>query len=75
MSAAFERARITALDSQRKAEALRESKPASSVFIPPKKREIATLCDWVADNPSFKQSRAYNKLLDAYFEAVTTNCL
>jgi hypothetical protein len=28
------------------------------------------LSDWIADNPSFKQSRAYHKLLDAYYEAV-----
>jgi hypothetical protein len=71
----FERARIAALDSQRKAEALRESKPLTTCFVPPKRRDVVTLCDWVADNPSFKQSRAYSKLLDAYFEAVTHNCL
>lgn len=74
MSAAYERSRIVVLDAQRKADAMRESKPASNVFVPPKKREIATLCDWVADNPSFKQSRAYNKLLDAYWEAIGHSC-
>lgn len=70
----FERSRIAALDTQRRAEALRESKPASLVFIPPSRRAVSTLCDWVADNPDFKHSRAYNKLLDAYWEAIGHSC-
>jgi len=65
---------LAVADAQRKAEALRESKPASTQFIPPRKREIASLCDWISDNPSFKQSRAYNKLLDAYWEAIGHSC-
>lgn len=69
MSASFERARISALDSQRRSEAQRELKPLTTVFVPPRKRQIATLCDWISDNPDFKQSKAYNKLLDAYWEA------
>lgn len=69
MRAQFERARIAALDSQRRSEAQRELKPLTTVFEPPRKQSVSSLCDWIADNPDFKHSRAYNKLLDAYWEA------
>lgn len=75
MNSQYERERIAAIDRNRRLDAAHEAMQPSNVFVPPKRREVATLCDWVADNPSFKQSRAYNKLLDAYWEAIGHSCL
>jgi hypothetical protein len=51
-----------------------EAKKPNAVFVPPPRRAVDTLCDWVADNPSFKQSRAYNRLMDAYYESLQHSC-
>ena len=42
----------------------------TSVFIPPKRREIDTLVDWIADHPSAKRSRALRMIQDAYLESL-----
>lgn len=41
-------------------------KPVKAINHP----STTTLCDWVADNPDFKKSRAYNRLMDAYYESL-----
>lgn len=64
------RQQLAAANAQRLTEIRLEARKPNSVFSPPAKREIATLVDWVVDNPDFKQSRAYKRLMDSYFEAI-----
>ena len=46
-----------------------ESRKPNSVYIPPTKRAVDSLHDYVADNSDLKHSRAFQRLLDAYHEA------
>jgi len=46
----------------------------TSTWAEPKKRHVPDLVDWIADNPDFKKSRAYNRLMDAYYESLQHSC-
>jgi hypothetical protein len=46
-----------------------ESNTKFSRFIPPKRRETASLVDWVADHPAAKSSKSLRKLQEAYLES------
>lgn len=46
-----------------------ESNTKFSRFIPPKRREVNTLVDWVADHPAAKSSKSLRKLQEAYLES------
>lgn len=70
----LERAKFDALASENKRMARLEAKTPSTVWEPPIKRHVPDLIDWIADNPSFKQSRSYNRLMDAYYESVQHSC-
>lgn len=50
-------------------EAQMDGKRPSMVRIPPKRREIATLSDWVADHPENKRSKALQQIQEAYYES------
>lgn len=47
-----------------------ESKRPTNMFVPPKRREIATLVDWIADHPAAKSSRALRQAQDALLESL-----
>jgi hypothetical protein len=67
------RTQFDAMSHRLTSEARLETRKPNSIFIPPARRQVDTLVDWVADNPDFKQSRAYNRLMDAYYESLTTS--
>lgn len=47
-----------------------ESRKLNSVFVPPKRREVDTLVDWISDHPSAKSSRSLRMIQDAYLESL-----
>lgn len=47
-----------------------ESKRPTNMFVPPKRREVATLVDWIADHPAAKSSRALRQAQDALLESL-----
>lgn len=47
-----------------------ENKRPNNVFVPPKRREVATLVDWIADHPAAKSSRALRQAQDALLESL-----
>ena len=59
-----EHQRLNRLDAQL------ESKRPSTMFVPPKRREVATLVDWIADHPAAKSSRALRQAQDALLESL-----
>ncbi len=46
-----------------------ESNTKFSRFVPPKRREVDSLVDWVADHPAAKSSKSLRKLQEAYLES------
>lgn len=55
---------------QHSVEARLEANTKFCRFEPPKRREVATLVDWVSDHPAAKQSKSLRKLQEAYLESV-----
>jgi len=39
-------------------------------FDPPKIKDIAQVCDWIADNPGAKNSQALRAAQEAYYESL-----
>lgn len=39
-------------------------------FDPPKRREVASLVDWVADHPAAKTSKSLRALQESYLESL-----
>lgn len=64
------RAKLLQMTRQHQIDARNEFKRPSTIFVPPKRREIATLVDWIADHPAAKSSRALRQAQDALLESL-----
>ena len=51
-------------------EARLEVRGPASLRVPPKRREIQTLVDWVADHPAAKASHSLRILQESYLESL-----
>jgi hypothetical protein len=64
------RAKLIQMTRQHQQECRLESRRPATMFIPPKRREVATLVDWIADHPAAKSSRALRQAQDALLESL-----